>query len=168
MNTPIVHGHEPHKVRIEYKKILAYASKVVTSDGVEIDLPKLPTKSRKSDAGYDVYSAEDGVIPAGGFRNFHTGIRVACPLGWFYSVRGRSGLGFKNIQPFIGTLDATYNGELKILLLNHSTEDYNVNKGDRIAQIIFEKQHEIIPVEVEEFSDEYDVRGTSGFGDSGK
>ncbi len=160
-------AHEVIKIRVEWKKMPGYSGNFVDKDGNVQQLPKLPSKSRKTDAGYDVYSAMDGVIPAGGCMNFHSGVRLACSIGWFYSVRGRSGLGFKNIQPFIGTLDATYNGQLRILLLNHSDVDYTVHKGDRIAQIIFERQVEMDPVEVEEFSPEYDQRGIAGFGSSG-
>ena len=134
---------------------------------------KVPSKKRPEDAGYDVTSIEEGEIPSGkfwkpGHKVFRTGIRIAVPSGYFISVRGRSGLGFQGVQPFIGTLDATYNGELLILLMNHSNKPYTVNKGDRIAQIVIEEQIAIEPVEVEEFSPEYDKRGRAGFGSSGK
>jgi deoxyuridine 5'-triphosphate nucleotidohydrolase len=162
---------EPRVVRIEYKLMDSYSDE----DGVEhilkdeaLKLPRLPTKSKREDAGYDVYSAQDGVVPGRGSCNFHTGVRVACPLGWFYSVRGRSGLGFKGVEPFIGTLDATYNGELRILLYNLSDQPYEVHKGDRIAQIILEEQIEMDPHLVDEFSPEYDKRGHAGFGSSGR
>lgn len=155
----------PESVRIEYKFIESY----VDEKGNEHILEgKLPTKSKREDAGYDVYSAQSGVVPPRGSANFHTGVRIACPLGWFYSVRGRSGLGFKGVQPFIGTLDATYNGELRILLYNLGDQPYEVHKGDRIAQIIIEKQYEMDPHLVEKFSPEYDKRGSAGFGSSGK
>jgi dUTP pyrophosphatase len=93
---------------------------------------------------------------------------MAVPYGWYYEIKGRSGLGFSGVQPFIGTLDATYNGFLRVLLFNLSNKDYQVNKGDRIAQILFHKQIEMISKEVTQFSPEYDKRGKSGFGSSGK
>lgn len=155
-------------VRVEFKKIPEWSGHFIDQNGLTHALPKLPDRKRTTDAGYDVYAAEDGVVQPGGSTNFHTGIRVAVPPGWFYSVRGRSGLGFKNVQPFIGTLDATYVGELLILLMNTGTEPHTVNKGDRIAQIIFEEQVHADYVEVDEFSPEYDQRGTAGFGSSGK
>ena len=142
---------------------------------------KVPSKKRIEDAGYDVYSIEEGTVyPSHGLyaddldtlqghkEVFKTGVRISVPTGYFISIRGRSGLGFKGLQPFIGTLDATYNGELVIMLENHSNSPYTVNKGDRIAQIIIEEQIIMETVEVEEFSPEYDKRGKAGFGSSGK
>lgn len=157
------------KIDIEWKKIKSFEDTFTDDEGNTQKVPKFPTRKRVTDAGYDVYSAESGVVPPRSSKNFHTGIRLACPVGYFYSVRGRSGLGFKNIQPFIGTLDSTYNGELKILLINYSDKPHYVHKGDRIAQIIFEEQIDIRNAkEVEEFSPEYDQRGQAGFGSSGK
>ena len=138
---------------------------------------KIPSKKRLEDAGYDITSIEGGVVQPGtksdpgfepGYKMFKTGIRVAVPLGYFISVRGRSGLGFQGIQPFIGTLDSTFNGELYILLVNHGNQPYKVNKGDRIAQIVIEEQIALDLTEVEEFSPEYDKRGRAGLGSSGK
>lgn len=147
-------------VRVEFQIIDEFVSESFT--------PQLPNKKKDEDAGYDVFSAEQGVIPANGCYNFHTGIKMAVPLGWYYEIKGRSGLGFKGIQPFIGTLDATYNGELRVLLFNFSKEDYQVNKGDRIAQVLFHKQFAMNAVEVANFSPQYDKRGEAGFGSSGK
>ena len=154
-------------VRAEFKLMSEYEEngKIVPLDP---EFVKLPAKKHQEDAGYDVTSAESGVIKAGDCRNFHTGVRVAVPLGWYYEVKGRSGLGFDGIIPFNGILDSTYNGELRILLFNHSEKDYHVNKGDRIAQILFYEQVEMNPKEVEEFSPEYDKRGIAGFGSSGR
>lgn len=157
------------EIDIEWKKIDEFYSYYTDEDGETHQLPRFPTRNRSTDAGYDVYSAESGMVPPRSSKNFHTGIRLACPIGYFYSIRGRSGLGFKNVQPFIGTLDSGYNGELRILLINHSDEPHFVHKGDRIAQIIFEEQIDIgAATEVEEFSPEYDQRGQAGFGSSGK
>lgn len=135
---------------------------------------KMPSKKRPEDAGFDIASIEDGIIQPGindgepGYKVFKTGVRISVPIGYFISVRGRSGLGFQGIQPFIGTLDSTFNGPLYILLVNHSNKPYKVNKGDRIAQIIIEEQIAMETVEVEEFSPEYDKRGQAGLGSSGK
>jgi dUTP pyrophosphatase len=156
-------------VDVEFMLMPEYSGEYVCEkSGNRHTLPRLPDRKRETDAGYDCYSAEDGVVPAGGCRNFHTGVRLACPIGWFYSIRGRSGLGFSNVEPFIGTLDATYNGELRVLLSNASDKDFEIKKGDRIAQIIFEEQISMRPREVKEFSPEYDKRGVAGFGASGR
>ena len=145
-----------------------FACEFLDGNGETQIVPKLPSKKRIQDAGYDVYSAEEGVVPAHGHHNFNTGIRLSVPEGWFYSVRGRSGLGFKNVQPFIGTIDATYNGHLRILLLNFGDKPLQVKVGDRIAQLIFEEQIEMRPKLVESFSEDYDLRGQAGFGSSGR
>jgi dUTP pyrophosphatase len=154
-------------VRVEFK----LETEFVNDDGTVIKFDpehvKLPAKKRDEDAGYDVFSAEEGIIPSKGFQAFHTGVRLAVPFGWYYEIKGRSGLGFKGVCPFIGTLDATYNGFIRILLFNLSDEDYQVNKGDRIAQVLFHRQYEMIPFLVNEFSEKYDKRGRAGFGSSG-
>lgn len=128
----------------------------------------LPSKKRKEDAGYDLISAQDGTIPAHGEMVFHTGVKLAVPFGWWYEIKGRSGLGFKGIQPFIGTIDATYSGLIRVLLSNHTDSEYHVHKGDKIAQIVFHKQYEMEPCEVDTFSEGYCARGTAGFGSSGR
>lgn len=128
----------------------------------------LPSKNRPEDAGYDIYTVETKTIPPRSITSFSTGVRVACSIGWFMSIRGRSGLGFKGVKPFIGTIDSTFNGPLKVLLENCTDEPYLVNKGERIAQLVIERQTEAVFVEVEKFSPEYDRRGTDGFGSSGK
>jgi len=161
-----IYEDEMKTVKVEFKKIEEFEGTVVL-DGKTIELPKLPDKQRETDAGYDCYSAEEGTVLPGQSHNFHTGVRIACPKGFFYSIRGRSGLGFKNIQPFIGTIDSAFNGALRILLLNHGTKPYHVHKGERIAQIIFEEQIKMDPIEVKKFSKDYDIRGIAGFGSSG-
>lgn len=159
---------EPEVVRVEFKLETQFTDKDGTVLEFDPEFVKFPAKKRREDAGYDIFSAEEATIPAGGRRNFHTGVRLAVPMGWYYEIKGRSGLGFSGVEPFIGTLDATYNGFLRVLLFNFSDEDYHVHKGDRIAQILFHKQFEMLPVEVEEFSEAYNKRGVSGFGSSGK
>jgi len=156
------------KVEVEFK----LENDFIDLNGQRVQLDPnnvlLPNKQRQEDAGYDIISAEEGIIPPGEGRTFHTGVRLAVALGWYYEIKGRSGLGFKGIQPFIGTLDATYNGLIRVQLLNHSAEPYKVNRGDRIAQILFHKQYEMAPHKVTEFSSDFDKRGTAGFGSSGK
>lgn len=145
---------------------------IIEENGKIIELdPKyvvLPTKKRKEDAGYDLISAQDGIIPPRGEMVFHTGVKLAVPYGWWYEIKGRSGLGFKGIQPFIGTIDATYSGLIRVLLINDTDNEYQVHKGDKIAQIILHEQHEMIARQVEEFSEGYCARGTAGFGSSGR
>lgn len=130
---------------------------------------KPPYRKRPTDAGYDIYSIESGVVPARGALNIPTGIAISVKRGHFYTITGRSGLGIhKLIVPFNGTLDATYVGEVCVLLLNFSDKDYHFNKYERIAQILFWDQRDAKLLERKEFSPEYNQRGTAGFGSSGK
>lgn len=154
-------------VKVEFK----LETEFIENDGSIVhfdpEFVKLPAKKKKEDAGYDIFSVEETIIPAMGRRVIHTGVRLAVPFGWYYEIKGRSGLGFSGILPFIGTLDSTYNGLIRVLLFNLSQESYQVNKGDRIAQILFHRQYEMLPFEVDEFSPDYDKRGRAGFGSSG-
>ena len=156
------------KVRAEFKLETSFTAPDGSVTQFDPECVKLPSRKRREDAGYDLFSAEDILVPARGKIVIHTGVRLAVPLGWYYEIKGRSGLGFSGIFPFIGTLDATYNGYIRVMLLNYGDEDYQVHKGDRIAQILFHEQVEAEFVEVEEFSPEYDKRGANGFGSSGR
>ena len=129
---------------------------------------KIPSRKRRSDAAYDIYAAEDVSIHPSTMESVHTDICLAVPEGWYFTVEGRSGLYRMGIQPCHGIIDATYCGELVISLMNVSNKPYNVKIGDRIAQIIVHKQHHLDIDVVDEFSDEYNQRGTLGFGSSGR
>lgn len=129
---------------------------------------KYPYRKRTTDAGHDIFSIESVVIPHLGMANVHTGIHIACPAGWYYTVEGRSSLWAKNIMPYRGIIDPTYTGELRVAMLNASETDYQVNKGDRIAQIILHKVHDFDLAPVDQFNPEYSKRGEDGFGSSGR
>jgi len=129
---------------------------------------KVPTQSRDTDAAYDVYTIDAALIEPGTMVNLHTGIRLACPDGWYYTTEGRSGLNSKFITPLRGVIDASFNGELRIILCNFSKVPYQVSKGDRVAQIIAHEMNKVTFKQVEEFSPEYDMRGIKGWGSTGK
>lgn len=120
------------------------------------------------DTGYDIYSVEDKVIPAGGSDIVNTGIDLAyISPGFWFKIEARSGLGFKHgIQPHPGIVDNSYQGNCGVKLYNFSNEDYNVSKGDRIAQIVFYPVLEADVVWTEEVHET--ERGSQGFGSSGK
>ncbi|REK50280.1 MAG: dUTP diphosphatase [Bacteroidetes bacterium] len=132
----------------------------------------VPTKSRKTDAGYDLYADEDKEIPPERTILISTGISFAIPDGYAGLIWDRSGLGSKGIHRHAGVVDSSYRGEVKVCLSNslsghHSAENsYFVSKGDRIAQILFQKVPHFDLVETEELDDT--DRGSSGFGSSGK
>lgn len=98
-----------------------------------------------------------------------TGLYIELEAGFEAQIRPRSGLALKNgitVLNSPGTIDADYRGELKILLVNLSTEDFQINNGDRIAQMIIAKHDNATIVEVEKLSDTQ--RGEGGFGHTGK
>ena len=143
-----------HKVRMECK--------VVHEDAI------LPSRRRNTDAAYDVYSIEDATVPPHGMKNINTGVIVTAPPGYYITVEARSSLGKIGIIPMRGIIDATYTGELMVILTNQTNDEYHVHKGDRIAQIILNEQLHMDFVEVDEFSAEYNKRGTQGWGSSGR
>lgn len=129
---------------------------------------KVPSRKRASDAGFDLSSVEDIVISPGNIVSIDTGIKVAVPQGWYYTIEGRSSLFKAGIFPCRGIIDAGYTGNVIVSLCNHSKKPYHITAGDRIAQMIFHKQYNVSFIEVDEFSDEYSMRGEAGFGSSGK
>lgn len=128
---------------------------------------KLPFRKRVTDAGYDLYSIENKTIPSGRAQLVRTGIIIACPPGFYYTIEGRSSLWMKGIFPNRGIIDATYTGEVVISLVNVNNDAFNVEEGQRIAQLIIHRQYDANFVEVPKFSAVYDQRGTAGFGSSG-
>jgi dUTP pyrophosphatase len=153
----------------------------------------IPTKKLLTDAGYDLYSCEDIIIPSVWRIFFHrisfwlshevfmqksfdnsdilatkisTGIALEIPEGQYGRICDRSGLGSKLLHVFAGCIDSSYRGEILVCLVNFGFNDYVVKKGDRVAQIVFEKYENHDFVEVESLSES--DRGNNGFGSSGK
>lgn len=127
----------------------------------------IPCRAHQNDAGYDVRSVEEVVIPAMGTATVNVGLKFEyIPKGYWIRVAGRSGLGFKNrIIPFAGVIDAGYQGPLGILLQNYSNEDYTVVKGKAICQLIIHANI-TIPMEFSKHTEKSD-RGENGFGSTG-
>ncbi|TFK27107.1 dUTP pyrophosphatase [Coprinopsis marcescibilis] len=127
---------------------------------------KLPTRGSALSAGYDLYSAEKKIIPAHGKALVDTQISIAVPPGTYGRVAPRSGLASKfMIDTGAGVVDADYRGVLFVLLFNLSDKDFEVNEGDRVAQLIIER---IYTPEVQEVQDlEETARGAGGFGSTG-
>ena len=128
----------------------------------------IPAYAHPSDAGMDVRSVEDIVIPARGRALVHTGLVMLLPPGYEAQVRPRSGLALKNgitVLNTPGTIDSGYRGEIGVILFNSSDEPFKVAKGDKVAQIV------IAPVTQPEIAetDEIDStdRGAGGFGSTG-
>ncbi len=102
-------------------------------------------------------------------RLIPTGLSVELPLGYEMQVRPRSGLAFKKgitVLNSPGTIDADYRGEIGVLLINLSDQDFEINSGERIAQLVIAKHESPLMIEVAELSST--DRGTGGFGSTGK
>ena len=126
----------------------------------------LPTKANDTDAGYDLYALEDCEIGANNHKLIKTGISMAIPKGYVGLIWPRSGLAYKHgLDVFAGVIDAGYRGDVGVLLYNSRLEHYIINKGDRIAQILFQKVEDFDLVEVDDLDDSQ--RGAGGFGSSG-
>jgi dUTP pyrophosphatase len=128
----------------------------------------LPVRKHDTDAGYDVASIEDLVVPVAKMRVVRTGVRVALPKGYEIDVRSRSGLARKH-QVFVlnspGTIDAGYRGDIEVMLFNLGDKPFSIAKGDRIAQLVPIAIPESRAVEVATLDE--GERGTAGFGSTG-
>ncbi|KIW25350.1 deoxyuridine 5'-triphosphate nucleotidohydrolase [Cladophialophora immunda] len=125
-----------------------------------------PTRGSAFAAGYDLYASKPITIPARGKALVSTDLSIATPEGTYGRVAPRSGLAAKHfIDTGAGVIDADYRGEVKVLLFNHGEADFQVNKGDRIAQLVLERIYTPEIVEVENL--EESVRGAGGFGSTG-
>lgn len=132
------------------------------------EIAVVPTRGHDTDAGLDIYSLHNYSIPAKGRCLVSTGISLEIPEGYYGRVAPRSGLAVKHgVDVFAGVIDSSYRGELMVLLFNSDGQRwFNINQGDRIAQLIIEK-HYNFPIEiVESLSDTN--RGSGGFGSTGK
>ena len=132
---------------------------------------KLPTQGSSQAAGWDLYALEETKVERRKSSMIKTGLAVAIPEGWEGQIRCRSSLGKKGmIMPNgIGTIDSDYRGELMVLATWIGEEEFFiVNKGERIAQLLFAPVPKVTIIETEyEKLGETD-RGKGGFGSSGK
>jgi dUTP pyrophosphatase len=131
-------------------------------------LAKLPRRGSAGAAGYDLVSTERVTIYPGNRSLVSTGVAVKLPPGVYGRVAPRSGLSVKNgIQVGAGVIDADYRGEIKVLLFNQTLDNtFEVEPGDRIAQLICERCELPEVIQVEELDDT--LRGEGGFGSTGK
>lgn len=129
---------------------------------------RVPTRKRTTDAGYDIYACETVILPPGRATIVHTGLRLAAPPGFYYTIEGRSSLWSKGIVPNRGIIDATFNDEVVVSLVNFSPDPYEVEVGHRIAQLLLHQQLHMQFKAIDQFSPEYNQRGLQGFGSTGK
>lgn len=131
---------------------------------------KLPVQAHESDAGWDVHSNERLILWPGDFRAVGTGIRLDIKPGWMIQVHSRSGLAAKfgvAVLNAPGIVDAGYQGEVKVILINLGHQEFRVEVGERIAQLIPVRLTPAlfrVTSEVPEVTD----RGDSGMGSTGR
>ena len=142
-------------------------SKEIRRSVCRVQGPYLPKYAHVGDAGADLQSADDVVVPARDKAIVNTGIRVALPQGYVGLIWPRSGLALKrSIDCGAGVIDSTYRGEIQILLFNHSDNDCLLKKGDRIAQLLIQKIEEVDFIQVVDLDET--KRGKAGFGSTGE
>ncbi|KAI5730066.1 hypothetical protein M8J76_009624 [Diaphorina citri] len=125
-----------------------------------------PHKGSDKAAGYDLRSAYDYVVPARGKELIKTDISIELPPGCYGRIAPRSGLAWKNhIDVGAGVIDEDYRGNVGVVLFNHSDQDFKVNKGDRIAQLICQRIEYPVLQEVTNLNNT--ERGAGGFGSTG-
>lgn len=135
------------------------------SEGLE-----LPRKMSELASGFDLYAAvtEPMVLEPGKRALVPTGLALAMPAGLEAQIRPRSGLAYKHGITCLntpGTIDADYRGEIKVLLINLGEEAFAIDRGERIAQMVFQIVPEVDLIEVQQLSET--VRGVGGFGHTG-
>lgn len=128
---------------------------------------KTPAFAHQSDAGMDLYAAEETVILPGERKAVRTGIALEIPEGYVGLIWDKSGLSMKHgLRTLGGVIDAPYRGEVLIGIINLSKEPYTFEKNHKVAQLVIQKvEHPEVRI-VDELSET--DRGTQGFGSSGK
>ena len=129
----------------------------------------LPSRQTAGSAGYDLASAEEAELQPLERRLFATGFAIAVPEGWECQLRPRSGLALRHgvtLPNTPATIDSDYRGELKVALVNLGPEPYRVERGMRIAQMVFARVEAPALVPVAQLPPT--TRGAGGFGSTGR
>ena len=126
----------------------------------------LPKYAHPGDAGMDFFSNEEITLRAGERKLVSTGISMAIPEGYVGLLWDKSGIASKfGIKSMAGVIDAGYRGEIRILLHNLSNEDFQIEKGMKVAQMLIQPVEQKQLVEVNDL--EETARGDGGFGSTG-
>lgn len=130
----------------------------------------LPNYETSASAGMDLRANVEEVIVLKPFQRqlIPTGLSIELPIGYEAQIRPRSGLAYKfgiSIVNSPGTIDADYRGEIKVLLINLSSEDFEINHGDRIAQMVIAAHEKAEWVTAETLTET--TRGAGGYGHTG-
>jgi len=126
-----------------------------------------PFKKHDSDAGFDIKSNENVVIPANSYAIVSTCLKVAIPEGYVGILKSRSGMACKHgVETGAGVIDCSYRGYINVKLYNTSNKDYTVKIGDKITQMLIQKVNLLDWIEVDNLDET--ERGSNGFGSTGK
>jgi len=132
---------------------------------------ELPSYATLAAAGMDLRANLDAAIVLKPLERtlVATGLFIELPVGYEAQIRPRSGLAFKNGLTVLnspGTIDADYRGEVKVILVNLSNDEFIINDGERVAQMVIAKHEQAEWIEVEQLDET--ARGEGGFGSTGK
>jgi dUTP pyrophosphatase len=130
---------------------------------------RCPQYAHPGDAGADVCAVAAGVIPPGQWLAVPTGLAAEIPRGYEIQVRPRSGLALRHGVTVLnapGTIDAGYRGEIKVLLINHGSQPFSIQAGDKIAQLVVAQVVQGQFIAGDDLSDS--ARGQGGFGSTGQ
>ena len=128
----------------------------------------LPSFAHPGDAGLDLFSVENKILEPGKSYLVKTGISIQLPKNTEAQIRPRSGLALKHMITLTntpGTIDEGYRGEVGIIMINHGKENFTINEGMKIAQMVIKPTYEVNITEVNDLSDT--SRGEGGFGSTG-
>ena len=128
-----------------------------------------PVKAHPDDAAFDLFARQEVTLPPGKLALIHTGLFLEVPAGYEAQVRPRSGLAVRHGLTVLnspGTIDSGYRGEVGVILINTSRQEYTVRRGERIAQMVIQALPEVVLTKVETLTDT--ERGTGGFGSTGR
>ncbi|QHD65529.1 dUTP diphosphatase [Neorickettsia findlayensis] len=144
-----------------------YAKILLLPHGKDLELPKYASKGS---SGLDLRAAieKSMVLKPGMFELVPTGICIELPEGLEAQIRPRSGLAAKfgvTVLNSPGTVDQDYRGEIKVCLVNLSKNEFTINRGDRVAQMVIAKVQQILLIEAGEIGET--ERASGGFGSTG-
>lgn len=125
----------------------------------------LPKRQTNDSAGYDICSYRDDVVPSNSHKLIETGLSFTVPEGTYGQLMPRSSMSCKGLLVGAGVIDRDYTGHVKVLIHNLNNNEYKINAGDRIAQLIIKKI--LTPEVIEVDSLQTSSRGDGGFGSTG-
>ena len=130
----------PQQIPYSFKPEQQHADVKISSSFKTKPLKHIPTRSTEGAIGYDLFSAHKTSVPPNSRKSIGLGFHISIPQGLYGRIAPRSGLAItNNIDIAGGVIDPDYRGEVKVILINSSQKRFDIEEGDRIAQLIFEK-----------------------------